>query len=347
MRATTPTVALALALATTPGCSPGCHSGDPAAGSIQPASQDAGLSATLLGGERGLDHVGIAVKDLDAATHVYHDRLGFSRPVAGKLPNGIQNVNYYFADSTYLETMTYWDRDRAAWLAAFTDHHTGALFAVLSAFSPEATTRFLSARGITVSAPYSGTIQTAGEDAMPEEKWRTFFLPDGLLPGSSRSLYFISYKRGPRDEFLQKLEAPKLRKRLFHKNTVLGVRAVWFAVKDLAVASKAYESIGLARGRAFKDPALGAEGQVFGAGMGDIRLLSPVSEDGAVATFLRGRGGPGVFGVTLSVGNVHTAAAVIAEGTGAPVSTYEGLLGTSMRVAPEETLGVWLELTQK
>jgi hypothetical protein len=306
-----------------------------------------GPGATLLGGERGLDHVGVAVKDLDLATHTYHDLLGFSRPIAGKLPNGIQNVNYYFADSTYLETMIYWDRTKADWLAAFTDNHSGALFAVLSAFSPEATTEFLSARGIKVSAPYSGTIQTAGEDAMPEEKWRTFFLPAGVLPGNAASLYFIAYKRGPRDEFLQKLEDPKLRRRLFHKNTALGLRAVWFAVPDLAVAAAGYEKLGLPRGRAFKDQELGADGQVFVAGAGDIRLLAPTVDDGAVARFLRERGGPGIMGVTLSAGNVQTAATVIAEGLGVPMPTYQGLLGASIRVSPDRTLGVWLEFTQK
>ena len=190
-----------------------------------PPAIDPAISATLLGGERGLDHVGLAVKDLDAATHVYHDLLGFSRPIEGKLPNGIRNVNYYFTDATYLETLVHWDRARAPWLAQFTDQHTGALFGVLAAHSPEASTAFLAKRGIKASEPYSGTIEVTGqgaaEGAAPEEKWQTFFLPEGLLPGNP--LYFISYRRAPRDEFLRKLQSRDVRRLLYHENTALGL----------------------------------------------------------------------------------------------------------------------------
>ena len=300
----------------------------------------------MLGGERGLDHVGIAVKDLEAATHTYHDVLGFNRPTEGKLPNGLRNVNYYFSDSTYLETLVYWDREKASWLADFTDKHSGALFAVLSAFSVTGTTSYLSSRGIEVGKPFSGSIQTTGQDAMPAEQWQTFFLPQGQLPGDPLSLYFIAYQRGPRDEFLAKLEDPKARRMLYHKNTALGLRAVWFAVNDLDEASLAYESIGLPRRRAFKDPALDADGQVFGAGAGEIWLLAPTAYGGKLAGFLRERGGPGIVGVTLDAGSVVQAASVIGERTGAPLATYEGLLGTSIRVPPELTHGVWLEFAQ-
>jgi catechol 2,3-dioxygenase-like lactoylglutathione lyase family enzyme len=301
-------------------------------------------AGSLLGGERGLDHVGIAVKDLEAATHVYHDVLGFSRPVEGKLPNGLRNVNYYFSDATYLETLVYWDRAKAKWLADFTDAHSGALFAVLSAYSPEASTAFLSTRGIQVGAPISGTIQTAGEDAAPPEKWRTFFLPHGLLPGDP--IYFISYKRDERDEFLHQLDDPRARRQMLHKNTALGVRAVWLAVPDLEAASRGYESIALPRKRDFIDPTLGAAGRVFGAGAGEIWLLAPSAPDGKTALFLGERGGPGIMGVTLAAGSIAVAAKVIGEGTRAPMTTYEGQLGTSIRLGPDLTLGVWLELSQ-
>jgi catechol 2,3-dioxygenase-like lactoylglutathione lyase family enzyme len=329
------------------GCGRGCQdagstAGAPA-GSAPPGTDT--HSGSLLGGERGLDHVGVAVKDLDAATHIYHDLLGFSRPIEGRLPNGLRNVNYYFSDATYLETLVYWDRDKARWLADFTDAHSGALFAVLSAYSPEASTAYLSKRGIQVGAPISGTIQTAGEDAAAEEKWKTFFLPRGFLPGDP--LYFISYKRDARDEFLHQLDDPRQRRKLLHKNTALGVRAVWLAVPDLEVASRAYEAIGLPRKRDFADPALGAAGRAFGAGEGELWLLAPSAPDGKTALFLRERSGPGIMGVTLAAGSLPVAAKVIGEGTGAPMPTYPGQLGTSFRLEPDLTLGVWLEFSQQ
>ncbi len=325
----------------------GCHRAS------APPRSDAGPGAvaedrrdtTLLGGERGLDHVGIAVRDLDEATKTYVDVLGFSRPQPGKLPNGIRNVNYYFGDATYLETLTYWDREKAGWLAAFTEKHSGGVFAVLSAYSADATRSYLSARGITLGAVYPGTIETADEDAMPDEKWKTFFLPTGFLPGDP--LYFISYSRAGREDYLAKLAEPQNRRKLSHRNTALGVRAVWIAVANLGAATSMYESIGLARGRAFVDEALGVDGQIVAAGRGEIWLIAPRRGDGGAASFLAERGGPGIIGVTLQAGSVTRAAEVIGERTGRSFSTYQGVRGTSIRVPPELTEGVWLELSER
>jgi catechol 2,3-dioxygenase-like lactoylglutathione lyase family enzyme len=326
-----------------------CHRSSTVAGRTDGGTEETGnpveARASLLGGERGLDHVGIAVKDLDAATHTYEDVLGFSRPQPGKLPNGIRNVNYYFADATYLETLVYWDRSKAAWLANFTDKHSGALFGVLSAYSPEATSEYLAKRGIVMGKVFSGTIQTGDEDAMPQEKWKTFFLPNGFLAGDP--FYFISYTRGPRDAYLQQLRDPKARRLFLHRNTALGLRAVWLAVPNLVEAAKAYDALGMPRGNAFTDPALDAEGQVFVAGAGEIWLLAPRSPSGGVVDFLRERGGPGILGVTLLAGSVPRAAQVIGEHLGTSLPTYAGLHGTSIRVPPEVTLGVWIEFAPK
>jgi hypothetical protein len=283
------------------------------------------------------------VKDLDQTTETYK-RLGFDRPIEGKLPNGLRNVNYYFSDATYLETLVYWDRAKAAWLANFTDEHSGALFLVLSAMSAEGTTAYLAGRGVKVGAPVSGTIQTSDEDAMPEEKWKTFFLPNGLLPGDP--LYFIAYNRGPREDYLHKLDDPAKRRKIRHTNTALGLRAVWCAVPDLEAARKGYDAIGLVRRRVFDDAELGAEGQVYEAGRGELWILGPRAADGKLAAFLRDRGGPGIVGVTLAAGDVERAAKVIGERTGQPLTTRAGQLGTSVRVPPELTAGVWIEFAQ-
>ena len=84
----------------------------------------------LLGGELGLDHVAGAVRDLEVAQMTYR-KLGFTSPSPGRLPNGIQNINYYFVDTTYLETMSAWDAKKAGWLASFTRKHEGAYFLAL------------------------------------------------------------------------------------------------------------------------------------------------------------------------------------------------------------------------
>jgi catechol 2,3-dioxygenase-like lactoylglutathione lyase family enzyme len=301
-------------------------------------------SDTLLGGERGLDHVGVAVKDLDLATRTYRDYLGFSNPTEGKLPNGIRNVNYYFADATYLETLVHYDRSKATWLANFTDKHSGALFLVLSVYSVESTTAFLRRRGIEVTRPVPGTIQTAGDSAMPEEKWKTFFLKKPLLAGDP--LYFIAYPRRDRDAYLEKLLDRRARRILRHDNTALGIKAVWIAVEDLPQATKECGAIGLEAGRRFADARLEAAGQEVHAGAGAIWLLSPAGKTSPVAAFLKERGGPGIMGLTLEAGSVGAAARLIGDRTGRVFPTYAGALGTSILVPPELTHGVWLEFAE-
>jgi hypothetical protein len=180
---------------------------------------------------------------------------------------------------------------------------------------------------------------------MPEEQWKTFFLPEGQLPGDP--LYFISYRRGPRDEFLGKLKDPAIRQRLHHRNSALGLHAVWVAVPDLAAATRAFESIGLPKGRSFHDAALNGDGQIFAAGTGDIWLLTPSGGEGKVADYLKERGGPGIMGVTLEAGSVSQAARVIGRESGTTLATYEGPAGTSIRVGPEMTEGVWMEFAHR
>jgi catechol 2,3-dioxygenase-like lactoylglutathione lyase family enzyme len=323
----------------------GCPS-HPTAHTDASRAVEGGPATTLLGGERGLDHVGIAVTDLDAATRTYRDVLGFNHPVEGTLPTGIHNMNYYFGDSTYLETMVAWDRAKAPWLASFTDSHEGALFAVLAAFSPETTTEFLGKRGVTVGKPYSGTIHTAGEgDAAPEEKWKTFFLPKKLLEGDP--LYFISYGRKDRDDFLHKLEDPANRRKFHHRNTALGLRSVWIAVPDLVAAAQAYASIGLPWRATFEDAQLDAKGQRFEAGAGEVWLLASRSPDGPVAKLVKDRGGGSIMGVTIEAGSVEIAAKVIEEKAAVTLTPKPGLLGSSIRIPPELTHGVWIELAQR
>ena len=72
------------------------------------------LPVSLFAGERGLDHVGIAVKDLTAARQTFNGALGFGGFEEGRLPNGIANLNYYFEDSTYLETLNAWSAGKAS-----------------------------------------------------------------------------------------------------------------------------------------------------------------------------------------------------------------------------------------
>ena len=316
----------------------------PDAGAAAPASAPVLHADTLFGGERGLDHLGVAVPDLEAAGRTYQDYLGFSRPQVGKLPNGIRNINFYFADATYLELLTHYDRGKAPWLAKFTDGHSGALFVVLSVYSAEATAAFLAQRGLGISKPVSGTIQTSADQAMPEEKWKTFSFATAPLPGDP--LYFIAYNRRARDGYLEKLKDRRVRRTLYHDNTALGLKAVWLAVLDLDHATQSFTAAGFTAGRRFTDPRLHASGQVIETGQGAIHLLASATPDGEIAQFLRQRGGPGLIGMTIEAGSVAAAARLVGERTRRTFTPAPGLLGPSVLIPPDLAHGVWLEFAE-
>ncbi len=300
---------------------------------------------SLLGGERGIDHVGVAVKDLREARQTYQQRLGFDRPISGRLPNGIDNVNFYFEDATYLETLTFYDRRKADWLAWFIDHFTeGGNFAVLSVRSANETAAFLRQRGFAMSPPSPGRIQVDLEGGKPGGTWQTLFFDRSPLPGSP--LYFIEYPRESREDFLHQLEDPEVRRRSFHhRNTAVGIRAVWMAVPDLLAATRAYASLGLKEEEAFESPQLDARAQSIAAGRSHIILFSPRGDTGPVKEFL-GRRGPGLLGMAIEVQSIQTAMQVIGQDTGDPQDLYAGRFGPSLLVAPKHAHGTWIEFFQ-
>ncbi|MCK5797478.1 MAG: VOC family protein, partial [Deltaproteobacteria bacterium] len=179
-----------------------------------PISHD---NPSLLGGERGLDHLGIVVDDLPVARKAF-TKLGFSNPQAGRLPNGIQNTNFYFGDSTYLELLTPYDAQKAPGVAAFlAKHRCGAMFFVLATKSYPKTAAFLRHAGFPVGRPFPGHIQAKGLSGK-RTMWHTFFFADPK-PFANDPFFFITYRPSLRAYLLRRLADPKVRQTSFaHKN---------------------------------------------------------------------------------------------------------------------------------
>jgi len=289
---------------------------------------------TLFGGERGLDHVGIVVNDLAEAQRTFHDRLGFGAMEAGKVANGIENVNYYFEDSTYLETLRG---------GSFAGRPEGAAFAALSVASAAQTAAFLAARGIRTGAPIAGSIKTARAS---DDHWQTMFFEGSPLPRDP--VFFIEYAQPARRDTLDKLRSAVQAGRVYkHPNGALGVKAVWLAVPDLAAAVKSFEAAGLAAGAEFAERRLGAAGCAIDAGEGKILLVAPAAADGAVAEFLSRRGGPGLLGVSIEVSLLGLAQRFAVGATGKPALPAPGALGQSVFIEPAVAHGAWLEFVQR
>jgi predicted lactoylglutathione lyase len=312
---------------------------------------------SLFGGERGFDHVGLAVQQLDAAKETYQ-ALGFTNGQYGKLPNGLKNVNFYFADSTYLELLTVYDEKKNPWVSGWMKRYKqGAMFVAVCAYSYEQAKAFLKARGHTLSKAFAGRIKAPGKKRYSKKaQWHTFYFePKFPLPGYKGWVFFIAYEPKARNLYLFKLTISRLKKKLAHPNTAVGLIAAWTVVKDLEQSKKAYRSIGLEQMKPVKSKTLAASGVVIKTGKGSMVVLQPNPREkkqakgkpanDVAARFLKARGSS-IIGLTVQVEDLEKARAIVKRGTGRDFAVYDGWFGKSFVVPPELTYGVWLEFAQ-
>jgi catechol 2,3-dioxygenase-like lactoylglutathione lyase family enzyme len=307
----------------------------------QESVQEPSKSA-LFGSGHGLDHVGIAVRDLEEAKKTYRN-LGFTVFGGAIHPDlGTRNSGPSF-ESGYLELITSRDRTKAlgAMVAKFLEKQEGGLFVGLEVSVVDDTARLLRISGSNLRGPEAGSAREDLEqrDQPPNEgSWRFVGFSSGAIPAaqlpvkSSDALFFLQY-----DAAISNV----------HANTAKRLSAVWMAVRDLGASVKAYESIGFRASRQMRASQLGAEGQEIEAGQGSILLLQPENSSSRAASFLAERGAEGVMGVSIEVANLQTARSLIEAKTNRQFKTYDGPYGHSILLAPELTHGIWIELFQK
>jgi hypothetical protein len=300
--------------------------------------------AGLLGGERGLDHVNLATTDLAAVVKTL-EGLGLGRPVRGRMPDGLENANFYFEDATYLEVLATTDAARTPWVPRFLARGPGLMKLVLVARSVDESAAFLRGRGVATALPRGGTIRTEGEQARGRgELWRKLLFDPSPLPCDC--LFLIAYRPEDRAKVLRLVDDGSLRRRFRHPNTARGLLAVSFAVADLDSAVRSFERIGLSAGERFTDARLAARGRRIQVGVGTILLLSPAAGSGPVARLLERRGGPALLGASLAVRELVTARRLAEAGAGRPLPEASGPLGRAVLVPPEVAHGAWLELVE-
>ena len=309
-------------------------------------AQDKKQNNSVLGEGHGIDHPGILVRDLEEAKDTYRDTLGFwiqPRGVVTVLASGTKLSNALFEDGSYLQLTAVDDLEKARLnrpsYLTFLEKHEGALFLVLNTSSAEGTARFLRARGFEVNDPQPRTVLPPGAKEMPPPiAWFVGFKKP-VLPADS--IGFVQY--AARDERIGEANASG---RTHHANTAKRIAAVWIVVRDLKAATKAFGLAGLAAGAGRKFPALGATGREIEAGGGRIVLLEPKGKTGKAASFLTERG-EGIMGVSIEVGSLETARALLEKNTKREFGSYAGAYGNSILIPAELAHGVWIEMFQK
>src|SRR5476651_2559313 len=95
-------------------------------------------SGPLIGQGRGVDHVGVVVRDLAQAQHDY-EQLGFKVNQGGHFPGGLFNCIIHFDNEAYLELLSAKEAQErpsdVADIADFAKRHEGAMFLGLNVSS--------------------------------------------------------------------------------------------------------------------------------------------------------------------------------------------------------------------
>jgi len=296
----------------------------------------------ILGSGHGIDHVGIAVRDLEAAKKTYR-ALGFTVFGGGKHPDlGTRNSGPSF-ENGYLELITFWDRSKAigGMVANFLEKHEGGLFLGLDVSPVDGTAKLLRASGFNVHGPEAASaIEDPEQHDQPPNggSWRFLGFPNGPIPAahlpvkSSDAIFFLQY-----DPWVGNL----------HANTAKKLSSVWMGVRDLEASVRGYESMGFRHSHKLALPQLGAQAQEIEAGLGSILLLQPENSTGKVAAFLAERGAEGIIGVSIEVASLQTARSLVEANTNRQFEPYAGPYGHSILIPPEFTHGIWIEFFQK
>ncbi len=298
----------------------------------------------LLGEGRGIDHIMVVVRDLNATTATFRKLLGFNAERWGKFPDGIENAGMHFRNRSYLELLGIYDREKAAQTeeAKFLQRNEGATGVALHVSSADSAANFLRGRGFDVAGP--DVFPPPREESQQPQPWmwRTVSFKKRTGPGAI--VFLIEYNEQAREnrqkEDLQKYEAARV-----HPNTAEKIQSVWITVKDLDAAVKAYESIGLSAGRRVNLPQLEARGHEVVAGNGVVLLLQANTPKSKVTSFLARRG-EGIMGVSIKVAALNRARNILETNIKQKFTPYVGAYGKSILIPAEVTRGVWVELFQ-
>jgi methylmalonyl-CoA/ethylmalonyl-CoA epimerase len=122
---------------------------------------------------------------------------------------------------------------------------------------------------------------------------------------------------------------------------------VVIAVKDLEAAVKTYQdNFGLVKISAGEVPALGIRNAFLQIGDAQLELITPLTDQGPVASFLE-KQGEGMYLLSLEVDNLDNAVAELQE-QGIRVTVTQGTAGRRLAfVSPKATHGVLLQLLER
>jgi catechol 2,3-dioxygenase-like lactoylglutathione lyase family enzyme len=234
----------------------------------------------------GIDHLVIAVRDLEAATKDYRD-LGFTVVPGGRHTGiGTYNSLVAFGDGSYLELIGFYEaRDDHRWWAPL-QKGGGLVDYCLQTDDLPGDTQALRRAGIDISEPEK---RDRKRPDGKEIRWM-FSLSRGAHRGVGP---FIIADETGREE-----RVPRERS---HANGVTGVGTLTVAVDDVARVRRWYAEVTKQPGADVTRPDVGGAGARFVVGPHTLDVVAPVSASSPLSAWLAARG-PSPYSTTLTGG---------------------------------------------
>jgi catechol 2,3-dioxygenase-like lactoylglutathione lyase family enzyme len=230
----------------------------------------------------GIDHLVVAVRDLEAATRAYRE-LGFTVVEGGRHPVGTYNSLIAFDDRAYLELIAFYrDNPEHRWWAPL-QRGGGLVDFCLETDDLVADTRAFRDAGVDIADP---TGQSRVRPDGYQLRW-VFSLSGGAHRGVAPFLI--------RDETERNERVPQETR---HANGVTGIDTLTVAVEDLATVRRWYAGALGTPGTEVAHPEFGGAGVRFTVGPHALEFLAPRDPGGEIARWLTARG-PSPYAATL------------------------------------------------
>jgi catechol 2,3-dioxygenase-like lactoylglutathione lyase family enzyme len=301
----------------------------------------------LLGTGRGVDHVGIVVRNLEKTINDYEQMLGFKYFKAPPFTDGTVRSAIFFENSSYLELFSVANvTDETKYFAAFAEKHEGAIYLGLATSSAKDAVDYLKAHNFEAVLRGEESPTKEGQPKQAPPPYYYVFISD--KPSGEKQpfmlsnvLFFIEYVSPGR------LAALREQGMMAHPNTALGIRTVWFAVRDLDAQLRNLHDAGLESGETREAKFLGASGREVKAGNGNMLLLQSADKNSVLNTFLSNHDDGSIIAVSIEVSDLNKARSWVEGHSGHKLEPYVGYYGRCIMIPPNLTHGIWMEFFQR
>lgn len=287
--------------------------------------------------ELSLDHVLIAVHDLQAASKTYSETLGFALMPEGIHPGrGTHNRNIVLGQE-YVELIAIRvpaEREGSP-LKHFLDRREGMYAFALGVKDIGAFVSELHTRSVEVEEPRKGSL--SGQPGKVGYTWRSAYVSPEATPGAR--VLLVQHDKSIEERYTEPANLH------IHPNGVLGVQRLGLAVRDAVAAASRWErNFGVKISQVKEMSPSATRHALIPLQNCCLEFVSPLKE-GELSRFLD-LYGPGLYFLALKVQDMEATKAFLKK-RGVPVGDVtQSAWGKTFAVPPSHTHGVVLEIVQ-